>query len=77
MVDDGSSDQTWNKLQDLAKTDARIKLYQGGVFRTWLTLAVIVVAFLINGTSLTKLGLGGFDFDTIAVRRAPRVVSPA
>ena len=26
VVDDGSSDQTWNKLQDLAKTDARIKL---------------------------------------------------
>ncbi|MFI5777664.1 lysostaphin resistance A-like protein [Nocardia sp. NPDC051570] len=43
------------------RSDARIKLYQGGVFRTWLTLAVIVVAFLINGTSLTQLGLGGFD----------------
>lgn len=28
VVDDGSSDQTWNKLQDLAKTDARIKLFR-------------------------------------------------
>ncbi|MCM6778635.1 CPBP family intramembrane metalloprotease [Nocardia sp. CDC159] len=44
------------------RPDARIKLYQGGVLRTWLTLVVIVVAFLINGTSLTQLGLGGFDF---------------
>ncbi|MBF6327050.1 hypothetical protein [Nocardia transvalensis] len=43
------------------RADARIKLYQGGVLRTWLALAVVVVAFLISGTSLTELGLGGFD----------------
>ncbi|MBF6107041.1 CPBP family intramembrane metalloprotease [Nocardia terpenica] len=43
------------------RSDARIRLYQGGVARTWLALAAVFVAFAASGTSLTKLGLGGFD----------------
>ncbi|WP_225728126.1 MULTISPECIES: type II CAAX prenyl endopeptidase Rce1 family protein [unclassified Nocardia] len=43
------------------RDDARVRLYREGVFRTWFILAVIVIAFAINGTSLTRLGLGGFD----------------
>ncbi|MFI9502941.1 type II CAAX prenyl endopeptidase Rce1 family protein [Nocardia sp. NPDC052566] len=44
-----------------AQSDARVRLYQGGVLRTWLTLAVIVLAFAVSGTPLSGLGLKGFD----------------
>ncbi|GAA5090762.1 CPBP family glutamic-type intramembrane protease [Nocardia iowensis] len=44
------------------RTDARVRLYQGGVFRTWATLAVILVAFAVSGTSVHELGLTHFDF---------------
>ncbi|WP_280443372.1 CPBP family intramembrane metalloprotease [Nocardia brasiliensis] len=43
------------------RSDARVRLYQGGVFRTWATLAVILVAFAISGTSVRELGLTHFD----------------
>lgn len=44
------------------RSDARVRLYQGGVFRTWATLAVILVAFAVSGTSVHELGLTHFDF---------------
>ncbi|MFI1917566.1 type II CAAX prenyl endopeptidase Rce1 family protein [Nocardia sp. NPDC020380] len=43
------------------RDDARIRLYQGGVFRTWLALAVVFIAFLAGNVPLDRLGLGGFD----------------
>ncbi|QBS45092.1 type II CAAX prenyl endopeptidase Rce1 family protein [Nocardia sp. CS682] len=44
------------------RSDARVRLYQGGVFRTWATLAVILVGFAVSGTSVHELGLTHFDF---------------
>ncbi|MFG1796031.1 type II CAAX prenyl endopeptidase Rce1 family protein [Nocardia sp. NPDC049149] len=60
------------------RPDARTRLYQGGVFRTWATLAVILVAFVVSGTSVHELGLTHFDFSIFrGLSLAEKIISLA